>query len=490
MRVDGAQTSARGSLSYRGDLARLWNWQYAVEPPTLQIRGQAQGRATFATAKGLIEFQNTTDVVQAAIDQRAGGVPPRGGLANWTTVWSEPQLNTAASGSYAPADDRLVLAELNMTTPAIAMTSRGDLMHLTTSPSADLAGELTYDLALLADQLRGSIGPEVQLRGRQSAPFTVRGPLTNTALAVGESPSRLSPSTAHSATVPAELTAETTIGWDALSAYGLVLGPQNLTARLAQGTLSFSPLQTTLAAGNISVAPRIELNANPMMLVVDQGMVAEGIQITPEMFRGWFKYIAPILADAATADGKMSIYLQGAQIPLAQPQSASLAGSLIIDGAQVKPGPMAQQLLGIVTEFSTLMQRSAPNLGFLSEGRDWLEITPQQVDFQMSQGRIYHRNLALKAGQVTLRTQGWVGVDQTIGLMAEIPVQDDWIAKQKLLAGMQGQTIKIPIQGTFARPQLERSALAQLSRQMVESTAQNLLQDELQKGLQKLLGPK
>ncbi len=488
--VAGGNTSARGSLSYRADLQRLSSWQYAAEPPTMQLRGQAQGRVTFATSDGLIEFQNTADVAQAALDQLAAASAPSHGLAAWTTVWSEPQLTTAAAGSYAASRDQLTLTEFHATTPSISVTSRGDLTQVTTAPIVDLSGELKYDLALLANKLRDRLGPELQLQGQESAPFTVKGPLTTSSLAVGTTLPRIPPSPTVTAMVPPDLTAETTIGWDALSAYGLALGPQHVTARLAQGTLSFSPLKTTLAEGTISLAPRIELNASPMMLVVDQGTVAEGIQITPEMFQGWFKYIAPILAGAATADGRMSIYLQGAQVPLSQPLSASLAGSLMIDGARVKPGPMAEQLLAIVTEVATLLQRQAPNLGFLSEGRDWLEISPQQVDFQMSQGRIYHRNLEFKSGEVTLRTQGWVGIDQTVGIMAEVPIQDEWIGKQKLLAGMQGQAIRIPIQGTLSRPQLERSAVAQLSRQMVESTAQNLLQEELQKGLQKLLGPK
>jgi hypothetical protein len=42
----------------------------------------------------------------------------------------------------------------------------------------------------------------------------------------------------------------------------------------------------------------------------------------------------------------------------------------------------------------------------------------------------------------------------------------------------------------LSQPQLDRRAISQLSRQLIGNSAERLLQDELQKGLQKLLGPK
>ena len=151
---------------------------------------------------------------------------------------------------------------------------------------------------------------------------------------------------------------------------------------------------------------------------------------------------------------------------------------------------MAQQVLGIVREVSTLLNRSGPRLDFLNAGEKWMELAPQDIDFQMTQGRVHHRNLELRAGKVPIRTQGWVGVDQTVGMLAEIPVQDEWIEGRKLLEGLRGQSIQIPVHGTFAKPQLDRGAIAKLSRQLIGNGAERLIQQELQKGLQKLLRTK
>lgn len=108
----------------------------------------------------------------------------------------------------------------------------------------------------------------------------------------------------------------------------------------------------------------------------------------------------------------------------------------------------------------------------------------------MTQGRIYHRHLSMSLGKVAVQTSGWVGTDETMSVVAQIPINDDWIQDEPLLAGLRGQLIQIPIHGTLSRPQLDRRAFAQVSQQIIGSTAERLLHSELEKGLKKLLGPK
>ena len=78
-----------------------------------------------------------------------------------------------------------------------------------------------------------------------------------------------------------------------------------------------------------------------MALVVDPGKVVDHMQLTPEMCATWFKYITPVLAGAATAEGQLSMSLQGARVPLTSPMAANIQGQAEIHGARVQPGPMA-----------------------------------------------------------------------------------------------------------------------------------------------------
>jgi hypothetical protein len=263
-----------------------------------------------------------------------------------------------------------------------------------------------------------------------------------------------------------------------------------MQAQLARGTVSFSPLSVPIQQGRLTLAPHIDLNGQPLVMTLERGRVLENVVFTPEICHDWLKYVAPLLADATRAEGTFSLDLAGAQVPLTNPAATNTSGVLSIQAAQVGPGPLAAQLLAVAQQVQAVLERKLP-VGDLSGASDsWLRIEQQHVDFQMADGRVHHRGLEFKVRDVTIRTHGWVALDETMSLVAEIPVLDRWTQSERALAGLSGQVLAIPIQGTLSRPQLDTRALAQLSGQVVRGTAERLLQDELQKQLQRLLGPR
>ena len=476
--------SADGQVAFRGDLQRLADWRQSPLPASTRLRGMTEGSLQFQTDGQQVSILGQAEATSVALDQRdVRGPQP----TPWQPFWNDPRVEIDAECHYDIGQDRLAIDRLRMQASLGNLEGQGNLQQITQTPSADVRGTLSYDLEQLSGQLASFLGPEISLKGARTSTFEIQGPLSVATVEVA-SASPVSPS--QSPLVSPKLVAQTSLGWDELAAYGLILGPQELTARLEQGTLRMGTLRTPLSGGTVSLTPEVQLNNQPMLLHLAPGPFAERVQLTPEMLHGWMKYVAPLLAEAATAEGRLSAELQGAQIPLSHPTSAAAGGSLRLEGARVRPGPLANQVLSRVTEFATLLDRSAPDLGFLTQGQDWLEIPPQQVDFQVAQGRVFHRNLEVRAGDFVIRTKGWVGMDQTLGVLAEIPIQEAWVADKRWLAGLAGQSLKIPIQGTFSRPRLDRQAMTELSRGIMQDSAQRVLQDELQKGLQKLLGPK
>jgi hypothetical protein len=116
------------------------------------------------------------------------------------------------------------------------------------------------------------------------------------------------------------------------------------------------------------------------------------------------------------------------------------------------------------------------------------------------QGRVFHQDLVMQVNDVEVRTQGSVGFDQSLNLVAAIPVQEKWIEKGKLPAAFKGQKIYIPIHGKISRPEPDTQVLRDLAKQMLIGGAKSLLQDELnknknrfgeelQKGLDRLFKP-
>jgi hypothetical protein len=208
------------------------------------------------------------------------------------------------------------------------------------------------------------------------------------------------------------------------------------------------------------------------------------------MCRSWLKYVAPLLAEATRADGRFSLTLDRAAVPLAAPAASDVEGVMAIHHARVGPGPLSERFLWIAQQIKAVIERRplAPVLNVSSN--QWLSLPAQNVAFEMRDGRVYHQNLELTAGDVGIRTQGSVGLDQSLQLVAEVPIRDEWVESDQLLSSLKGQVVRIPIRGELSRPELDGRALQQFAAQMAGEAATRLLEQELSRGLQRLLQPR
>jgi hypothetical protein len=109
----------------------------------------------------------------------------------------------------------------------------------------------------------------------------------------------------------------------------------------------------------------------------------------------------------------------------------------------------------------------------------WLQLPEQSVPFDVAGGRVYHRELQVAAKDVVIRTRGSVGLDQSLDLAAEVPVQDRWVEREPLLTGLQGQTLQIPVSGTLRSPRLDNRGLERLAQQMLGGAAKRLVEENL-----------
>lgn len=494
--LDPAAFQATGTVSYRADLQRLWTLTAdADNPPTVVPQGQLSGTAQLATSAQRVRFRGDTTIDNFAVytfSQPTATTP-----AGWNQTWREPQVQIQSTGEYDQPQDRLQLDQLTVRSETAQLEAQGGLDRLTTAPFADLRGNVNYDWQQVLTKLRRQIGPQIQVVGKHRQPFTIRGPLTSPSVSAGQPGQLPKALAAAQPLVPADLTADVSLAWDQAAAYGLSVGPQQLAARLNQRQLVFQPVQLAVQTqpgqptqALLATAPRIDLSTPNALLLLDQSTALQNVELTPQLCDNWLKYVNPLLAGAATASGRLSAQVAGARVPLTNPVAADLAATVAIDHARVSPGPLAKQILSISQQVGSLLQKDASKLSFLRADQTWLEMNGQQVQVQMSGGRVYHQNLEMLLGEVTVRSQGWVAADQSLSVVAEITILDKWVGNEKFLAGMRGKSVQIPIHGTFSQPRIDQRALAQLSSQLIGNTAEQFLQDELQKGLQKLLGPK
>ena len=157
------------------------------------------------------------------------------------------------------------------------------------------------------------------------------------------------------------------------------------------------------------------------------------------------------------------------------------------ESARIGPGPLSQQLLNVSNQIRAIADPARQTAGNTGSSLNWVLMPQQEVSFRLEQGRVWHENLTMRVGDLPLRTTGWVALNQHLSLTAAIPFQERWVGSNRWLAGLKGQTIAVPIGGTLQAPQLDTRGLTELNRQIVTGAAGGLLQQELQKQLERLL---
>jgi len=161
---------------------------------------------------------------------------------------------------------------------------------------------------------------------------------------------------------------------------------------------------------------------------------------------------------------------------------------LHVHGANVGPGPLADQILTLVTQIRNLRRGAGATDGG-GQPTSWLQLPEQNIAFAVDRGRVMHRDMKIQAGDVLLTTSGSVGLDGSLELIAAVPILKEWVDKTPALQPLAGQMIQIPIRGTVSRPQLDGSSMIQLGQQLATSALAGAAQKQIDKGLNKLLGP-
>lgn len=156
--------------------------------------------------------------------------------------------------------------------------------------------------------------------------------------------------------------------------------------------------------------------------------------------------------------------------------------------AEAQPGPMAKQLMGVVEQLQSLLKLKK-GVNTKDARRSMIVIPEQDVEFRMFKGSVHHKQLTMQIYDTVVHTHGSVGLDnQSLNMVAEIPIRDKWVKGNKLLANLKGKTVRVPISGTTDAPRFDMRFLTNLAGQVTQGAAQKFLQDNLGNGLNGLFG--
>jgi hypothetical protein len=418
--------SLSGVVKYQGQLEYLRQWIPGLAGDSgWQLTGELSGDGQFQQSARL-----TTAVLNAKVD-------------NFTLVrakdgqkFSERQIAFLAKGAYDGQTRTLDVPQFDLGSSIVAGSVKGRITPGQSHPDVDFAGTVQYDLDRVCGMLRPYLDPQTRFTGRGSTPASLRGPMSL-----------------------AGLQGEMNLEWATGYIKGFRMGPTRLKVSLAGGLLRTDPIVMDVSEGKVRLSPIVRLTATPCDLIIEPGLVADNIRVDPVMGENALLFGIPVLAGAATADGRLSVQLNSCRVPLDNPRQVEMNGQITVHSMNVSPGFLIRELvagLGLSGSASIKQQSVIP--------------------FEVRDGRVYHRNMELTFSDLTLRSSGSVGLDRSLSLITEVSLPRQWLGDNAVSTVLHTPAIAVPIGGTLEHPTLNHELLGEIGRRAITGAAQGLLE--------------
>ena len=203
----------------------------------------------------------------------------------------------------------------------------------------------------------------------------------------------------------------------------------------------------------------------------------------------WLRYVTPILADATEINGRLGIKLNEARINIDDPTQTRIRGQIEFDEVRLIAGTLVNQLIQTTQRLKT----ASLNAGSPTKPQDpstLVKIPTQAVDFTVANKITAHERFRLDIDRAQLLTTGQVDFDGNLALTAMLPLDPRWLGQD--LQRLSGQTLHLPIAGTLERPYLDasnlQSIITQLGVQVIQDNAENFIEEQINRSLNKLFG--
>ena len=399
--------------------------------------------------------------------------------------WTGDDLKLIAEGQGDLHGKLVKLDSVQLRTPIVNADFGGTLQDLSGPAICDLSGKCDLNLADLLAMVPPEWADRIQFEGLQLGQMRVEGALRGGVPATAAAPpasiaeGEQNPVTPTSAAAASPLRINADVQWANANVMGFKSQNAVVNVDWSEHQLAINPRDLPIGEGRWVASPRIEFTPTGRNLLFDGGPVFENVDFTQEMSNTWLRYVSPILGSATSIEGKFSLSASPARVGLSAPYPGDFKGVIDIQSAQVGPGPMTKQIIEGMAGLQTMM--GCPPV----ETAQWMQVAQQKVPFEFVDGRVYHKDLSVGFGDLLVQSQGSVGLDETIDFQLSVPVPDKWTEGKPLLANLKGEVIPFQMNGTLSQPELDRQALTEFGKRIGLKSAGGLLQQLIEKRLEK-----
>ena len=474
--IDVAQNiQINGDLAFRANVNRVADWiQLSPTDDSVFWFGDGEGTVRFVSdANGIgalisssignmIAATRQTDTADRFASNTQPNVQPVSNSTAWTELFREAKVDLASQIRLSNDFETIAFENTSLRASTIQANVSGQISELSGAMVADVKGTWSPEWQKLNALLAAYTSQLVQMAGQGSYPISLSGPLFEPTPA-GQPASQSVP------WVSPLLSAATEFGWQQAAFAGMPVGGGTVSMNLQQGIANVATSKLAFADGSLQLQPQIDFRSANPVLYLPESKIVDQVALTPETARTWLAFVAPLAADATSAQGQFSLATKGAKVPLMDPLKMSAEGELTLSNVVIGAGPTSEKLIATAIQLRTLIDPDSTESQ--RDLKTWLTLEQQTIPVAIHDGRVFHEGVRISHKDIVIQTSGSVGFDQSLNLVAEIPIADDWIEGKSHLAALRGEKISIPVSGTASSPKLDLSALNQVSSQLIKKAA-------------------
>jgi hypothetical protein len=243
---------------------------------------------------------------------------------------------------------------------------------------------------------------------------------------------------------------------------------------------------------NVDVTAHIRYADDVRWLTVEPFQPLDRKDLTPEMCENGLQLAAPILANAAWAEGKVSLAIDEFRLPLDPRRVAPGGDPALIEAPPahasgrlelhaVETGLKSPLLIAIADKVASLLGAQMPTRVRVAD--------ESVIKFALRDRRVHHEGLAFGLPEISstllVHSSGSVGLDRTLNLRVEVPVMLDMALRGPLGQRISGKSFHFVVTGTLDDPKVSlppgETGLQQLTRILSDQPAEadGVLADDL-----------